>query len=357
MNRHEKHILKTIELAIKGAGYVSPNPMVGCVIVKNGKIIGEGYHRKFGGSHAEVNAVKDAIRKGYNLKGASMYVTLEPCCHHGKTPPCTDMIISSGIKEVIIGSEDPNSLVSGKGIKILKEKGIKVKSGVLQDLCQHLNRFFFKYIRTGLPYVIIKIAQTLDGKIADEKGNSKWISSYESRKFVHLIRSKIDAVLIGSNTLNKDNPSLTVRHVKGRNPFRIIISRNLSLDIRKKIFSDKYRYKTIILTSSDSIAEKSKYTKKGIKIITCKTKKKLIDLEDAMRKVKELGIASLMVEGGSFTASEFIRNKLYDEIMIFQSPRIMGNGLNSFTVKASLENFKEISCHNFGKDILINLLK
>lgn len=357
MKTHEDYMLRCIELALKGAGHVSPNPMVGSVIVKNGRIIGEGYHKKYGQAHAEVNAVKDAIKKRYNLIDSTMYVTLEPCSHYGKTPPCTDLIISSGIKEVIIGAEDPNPLVSGKGISILRKAGIKVRIGILKNICKHLNRFYFKYITRGLPYIIVKTAQTIDGRIADEQGNSKWITSYQSRKFVHLIRSRIDAVLVGTKTVIKDNPSLTVRHVKGRNPYRIIIGNSLSPDNSKKIFSDGNIEKTIIVLSKSLIKKVAQFEKKGIRVITCNTLNGIIDLKEAMRKIAELGISSIMVEGGSFTASEFIKKQLWDELMIFIAPGILGKGLNSFTEQIKPDSFRIINHHRFGNDILINIIK
>ncbi len=245
----EKMMLRCIQLAKKGAGYVSPNPLVGCVITKNNKIIAEGWHKKYGFAHAEVNAINSALRKGIDLKNSVLYVNLEPCSHYSKTPPCVNKIIENKIKKVVIGVKDPYRLVAGRGIKKLKENNIEVIAGVLENECIDLNKFFFKHVKNELPYITVKAAQTLDGKIADEKYKSKWISSAESRKLVHKLRSEYDAVLVGANTVKYDNPKLTVRHVKGRNPYRIVLDRNLKSDLSKNIFTDNCKDKTIVVTS------------------------------------------------------------------------------------------------------------
>ena len=216
----EKYIKRTLKLANKGIGKVSPNPLVGCAIVKNGKIISEGYHEQFGDDHAEVVALKKADE---DAKDATLYVNLEPCCHYGKTPPCTDAIIKAGIKKVVIGMIDPNPLVSSGGIKILKKHNIEVKAGIEDKACRHLNRAFIKHISTKLPYVTIKIAQSLDGRVATKTGHSKWITSKKARKETHRLRSENDAILVGISTVLADNPQLTVRHTHGKNPVFILV--------------------------------------------------------------------------------------------------------------------------------------
>jgi diaminohydroxyphosphoribosylaminopyrimidine deaminase/5-amino-6-(5-phosphoribosylamino)uracil reductase len=354
----EDFISRCLELATKGAGYVSPNPMVGCVIVKNGKIISEGYHKQFGASHAEVNAINSAKAGGINLRGSALYVNLEPCSHYGKTPPCTDEIIKNKIKEVCIGTKDPNPLVAGKGIKKLKKNGIKVTVGVLEDKCRETNKFYFKHIKQGLPYITLKAAQTLDGKIADLSGKSKWISSIESRKLVHELRSTYDAVLAGKNTVEHDNPELTVRHVKGRNPYRIVIDKDLAINLNNKLFSDKYTDKTIIIASKEPdeflshILEQRK-----IKVIKAKTKGGLIDIKDAMKKIAHLGIASVLIEGGAFTFTEFLRQKSADEIIIFISPKLMGKGIGTFKTdfKFDFTKAKQVSAGVSGNDFLLKI--
>jgi diaminohydroxyphosphoribosylaminopyrimidine deaminase/5-amino-6-(5-phosphoribosylamino)uracil reductase len=354
----EQFISRAIELAKKGAGYVSPNPLVGCVIVKNGKVAAEGYHKQFGSDHAEVNAINSAIAKKISLKGSVLYVNLEPCSHTGKTPPCTEKIIQNKISKVIIGTKDPNPLVSGKGTKKLQKHRIKVTVGVLEEECNELNRFYLKHIRSGLPYITLKAAQTLDGKIADSDGNSKWISSVESRKLVHLMRSKYDAVLVGKKTVETDNPSLTVRLVKGRNPYRIVINKDLVLNLNNNLFSDDFTDRTIVITAAEPNEFLSNLlAQRKIKIVRAKLTVGIIDLKDAMKKIAKLGINSVLVEGGSFTFSEFLRQKMVDEIMLFTAPKIMGSGISTFKqdIQLDLSKAKTITSETLGSDVLTRI--
>jgi diaminohydroxyphosphoribosylaminopyrimidine deaminase / 5-amino-6-(5-phosphoribosylamino)uracil reductase len=259
----------------------------------------------------------------------------------------------------VMGTKDPNPQVNGKGINKLKKAGIKVRTRFLENDCLELNKFYFKYIKSGLPYVTLKLAQTLDGKIADTEGNSKWISSIESREYVHELRSRFDAVLIGKNTLEKDNPRLTVRLVKGRNPFRIVIDRNLTPDLNKNLFSDKFTDKTIIISAekADPFLEKL-FLERKIITINSKLKDDKIDLKDALKKIGKQGINSILVEGGAYTFTEFLEHKLADEILIFIAPKIMGKGLSSFIPEKliELDKYKKIICKRIGKDILINII-
>jgi diaminohydroxyphosphoribosylaminopyrimidine deaminase/5-amino-6-(5-phosphoribosylamino)uracil reductase len=356
--RSEKYIQRCIELAKKGRGQVSPNPLVGCVIVKNGKVIAEGYHKQFGSHHAEVNAINAALAKRINLKGATLYVNLEPCVHYGKTPPCVDKIIENKISEVIIGTKDANPLVAGKGINKLKKNKIKVTYGVLEPECLELNKFYFKHMKKGYPYITLKAAQTIDGKIAELSGDSKWISSPESRKNVHRLRSQYDAVLVGRNTVETDNPELTVRLVKGRNPYRIVIDKGLVLNLNNKLFSDKYTGKTIIITSTEPGEFLTRYfDQKKIRVVKAKSVNGIINLKDAMKKLAKLGISSVLVEGGAFTFTEFVKQKAVDEILLFTSPKILGKGLSTFKTDfpIDLPKFKSLSCKISGKDLLIDI--
>lgn len=353
-----KYMLRCIELAKKGRGHVSPNPLVGCVIVKNGKVIAEGYHKQFGSHHAEVNAVNAALLKHINLKDSKLYVNLEPCVHYGKTPPCVDLIIENKIREVIIGSRDPNPLVAGKGINKLKKNKIKVTSGVLDSECLELNKFYNKHMKKGLPYITLKAAQTIDGKIAELSGDSKWISSPESRKYVHRLRSEYDAVLVGRNTVEQDDPELTVRLVKGRNPYRVVIDKGLVLNLNNKLFSDKFTEKTIIITSTEPGEFLTRYfEQKKIRVVKAKSINGIIDLKDAMKKLAKLGILSVLVEGGAFTFTEFIKQKMVDEILLFTSPKILGKGLSTFKTDTPLDlpKFKSITGKISGKDILTDI--
>ncbi|MGH2576020.1 MAG: bifunctional diaminohydroxyphosphoribosylaminopyrimidine deaminase/5-amino-6-(5-phosphoribosylamino)uracil reductase RibD [Ignavibacteria bacterium] len=354
----EKMMRHCIELAKKGTGYVSPNPLVGAVIVKDGKIISEGYHKKFGSSHAEINAINSAKRKGLDLKNSTMYVNLEPCSHFGKTAPCVDSIIKNKFSKVVIGTRDPNPLVSGKGINKLKKNNVIVREGILKKECTGLNKFFFKFIRTGLPYITIKSAQTSDGFIADKNHKSKWISSIESRRLVHKFRNEYDAALVGKNTVGHDNPSLTVRHIKGRSPYRIVIDKKLSLGLNKKIFSDNLRDRTIIISSNTADKNKIKlFSQKNIEIIFSEIKKNKIDLKEAVKKIGKLGIMSILVEGGGYTFSEFIKQKIVDELLVFISPKIMGKGIKGIDIEKQLgrKNYKNISYEFIVRDILLRI--
>ena len=328
----ESYIKLTLELAKKGIGSVSPNPLVGAVIIKNDRIIGAGYHEKFGSNHAEINAILNAKE---SIEDSTLVVNLEPCSHHGKTPPCADRIIESKIKKVVIGSVDPNPLVAGNGIKKLKEAGIEVVQNVLNNECIELNKFFFKFISKELPYVTLKIAQTIDSKIADKKYNSKWITSAESRTFVHNLRTEYDAVLIGSNTVKEDNPSLTVRHVEGRNPKRIILDTNLSLSTKYQIFNSTNIGEVILLTSKESknkVKKLKKFAQLGVKVIFCKTNNDgKILLKSALKKIAKENIISVMVEGGSKVFSSFIAEKLFDELIVFVGPKLIGEGICSIS--------------------------
>ncbi len=359
----ESYIKLAIELAKKGIGKVSPNPLVGCVIVKNNRIIGAGYHEKFGGNHAEINAINNAKE---NLEGAALYVNLEPCSHHGKTPPCVDQIIEKKISRVVVGTLDMNPLVSGRGIKKLKAAGIEVKVGLLEQECIELNKFFFKYITKKLPYVTLKAAQTLDGKIADEFGNSKWISSLASRKYVHQLRSLYDAVLIGRKTVELDDPSLTVRLVEGRNPKKIVLDTELKINLKHKIFSSIKDGSLIIITSKKGLARKRKIKKLsllGVKIIAVnQNEDKRLNLKSTLRELAKVGITSILVEGGSEIFSSLVKENLFDDIKLFIAPKILGNGLSAFnqignrTITSAFKlQFKNLEF--FDDDLLVELTK
>src|SRR3990167_17838 len=245
MNDKEYYMGIAILLARKGIGWTSPNPAVGAVIVKGGKIIGKGYHKRIGLCHAEINALKEA---GARTNGGEMYVTLEPCNHFGKTPPCTDAIIKAGIKKVFVGMKDPNPLVSGKGIKRLLNAGIKVETGMLEEKCRYINEPYIKYMKTRAPFVTLKLASTLDGKIASAAGDSKWITGEAARRFAHRMRAEADAVMVGIGTVLKDNPELTTRLVKGKDPVRIVVDSKLRIPVNARVLNKK-RGSIIIATT------------------------------------------------------------------------------------------------------------
>jgi diaminohydroxyphosphoribosylaminopyrimidine deaminase / 5-amino-6-(5-phosphoribosylamino)uracil reductase len=361
----ESYIKLAIEIAKNGMGYVSPNPLVGCVIIKNERIIGAGFHEKYGGKHAEINAIESAIE---SVEGSTMYINLEPCSHQGLTPPCADKIIETKIKRVVVGTLDMNPLVSGRGIKKLKSAGVEVKVGVLENECVSLNKFFFKYITNGLPYVTLKAAQTIDGKIADDHGESKWISSAHSRRYVHELRSKFDAVLVGAGTVKQDDPNLTVRLVEGRNPRRIVIDTCLSIKSTNKLYVNNGDKKLIIVTSVNNLHRKNKIKRLyncGAQIIFVnqdENEKHKLNLKEVLKELAKMHISSILVEGGREVFTSFIKKNLFDDILLFLCPKILGSGLpviNNIGIK-SIRNALKIKIGNYekiGEDLMVELYK
>ena len=341
-----------IQLAKKGNGLVSPNPLVGCIIVKRGKIVGKGYHKKYGQEHAEINAIKAAGKKSNN---ATMYINLEPCSHWGKTPPCTESIVQAGIREVIVAMEDPNPLVDG--YKELKFRGLKTKIGILKEEAENLNEFYNKYSKRKRPFVILKLAMSLDGKIATSTGDSKYITSKDSRKHVHQIRNDVDAILVGINTVTRDNPLLDSRLVKGKNPIKVIVDSTLKISEKAKVLKDPG--KVIIATTSKAPKKKAdKLHQKGATILTLKAKAGLVDLKELMKELGKSEISSVMIEGGAELAGNAIKEQVVDKVMMFSAPKLIGNGLapiknlNIKTVKKAI-NLKNISSRQIGKDFLV----
>lgn len=316
---------EALKLAKKGAGRVSPNPMVGAVVVKNGKIIGKGYHRFFGGAHAEINAIENA---GKAVKGADIYVTLEPCSHFGKTPPCVDALINSGIRKVFIGMVDPNPVVNRKGVRKLKKAGIDLKTGILDLKCRRLNESFVKYITKKEPFVILKSAVSLDGKIASHTGDSKWITCEKSRRFVHRIRFESDAVMAGVGTVIADDPLLNVRLFKKakKEPFRVIVDSSLKIPLGSNVLKPDFAEKTIVAVSKEkSVSKKAEVIKNmGAQIISVSAKNKRIDLKVLSRILAKKGIASILLEGGSEVNAAALEAEIVDRIMLFYSPKLIG---------------------------------
>lgn len=347
---------RALNLAKKANYRTSPNPMVGAVIVKDGKIISEGYHKKAGLPHAEAEAI---AKSSHSLKNSTLYVTLEPCCHRNKrTPPCTDAIISSGIKRVVIAMRDPNPEVSGKGIEILKNNGIEVLEGVLEVEAKKLNEFYIKYINTKMPFIILKIATTLDGKIATPEGESKWITSEESRKLVHKLRSQVDAVLTAYGTVIKDNPQLTSRVKRGKNPIRIVIDPELKIPFDFHIYNPPP--KTIAVVKENSlIAEKERIlSNRGVEFIPYSSDK--VELKWLMRELGKRGIISLMIEGGSSLNAYALQHNIVDKVMFFIAPKIIGGkdsypciGGNFYRKLSDAYELEELSVKKLKVDILV----
>lgn len=351
-----RYMKRALALARKGIGHTSPNPAVGCVIVKNGQIVGEGWHKKAGGHHAEIHALNNA---GEASRGADVYVTLEPCCHTGKTPPCVDALIAAGIKRVYAGMTDPNPLVAGKGIATLQNAGIEAFTGILERECQAINKPFIKYVTTGLPYIIYKCAMTLDGKIATVTGESRWISGEQSRKFVHKMRSTLDAVMVGVDTIIADNPQLTVRHIKGRNPLRIIVDSTLRTPESVSVLSGKLAHKTIIATTEQNPRVHLRYSQSGAKIIVCNADAGRVDLLDLLKKLAKEGIQSILLEGGSRLAGDALRHGLIDECIFFYAPKVIGSdGFSPFAITGitSMNNsirFLGADIKRMGEDLVV----
>jgi diaminohydroxyphosphoribosylaminopyrimidine deaminase/5-amino-6-(5-phosphoribosylamino)uracil reductase len=324
----EYYMKLAIALARKGRFYVAPNPMVGAVVVKKGMIIGRGYHQRFGENHAEINAIRNA---GEDIAGSTLYVTLEPCCHEGKTPPCTDSIIKNKIARVVIGTIDSNPLVSCQGINYLQSCGIEVKTGVLENECRKLNEKFFHYMETGLPFVTVKYAQTLDGRIATATGESQWISSTASLKFAHQLRAEHDAILVGRKTVDKDNPELTVRLVKGRNPLRVIVDSELKISPTAKVLQNISKSPTLIATiKKPDDARFKRIAATGAEIITVKADKDgRVDLRTLFKFLAERKISSVLVEGGAQIITSVLKNNLANRIVTVIAPKIIGKGIEA----------------------------
>lgn len=331
-NINEKYMRMAIELAKKGAGGVNPNPMVGAVVVKNGKVIGRGYHKFFGGPHAEVYALEEA---GKEAEGATIYVTLEPCSHYGKTPPCAKKIIDMGIKKCFIGSSDPNPKVAGKGVAMLKEAGIEVVENVLKEECDEINQVFFKYIKSKIPYLFVKCGITLDGKIALSNGISKWITNSIAREKVQYYRNKFMGIMVGINTVLTDNPSLTARIENGVNPFRIIVDPHLKINEDCKVVKNNEDEKTVIITSQknlfDENAENTEIQLKQKRLVE-KNKVKFIFIDGekfSFRKMLEeigkAGIYSVLLEGGETLISLAFEENVIDGGEIFIANKILGD--------------------------------
>jgi len=321
---------KALELAAGGCGYVSPNPMVGAVVVKDREIVGTGYHRKFGGDHAEVEALREA---GHLSRGATLYCTLEPCSHFGKTPPCVNRVIDAGISRVVIGTLDPNPLVNGRGVKRLRERGLIVETGLLEEACYELNESFFKFIATRLPFVTLKVAQSLDAKIADAHGASRWISNAEARRLVQRWRRQTDAILLGIGAALADNPRLTVRDEPGPQPRRIIVDTNLRLPLSAHVLNDDHVAKTIVVIG-ESCREYEKMAaieKRGAQVWPLRhSAAGSIELLALLERLGQESLASVLVEGGRRIFSSLLEARLADRLSCFIAPTVIGDGIPAF---------------------------
>ena len=326
----EKYMRRAIELAKNGIGKVNPNPLVGAVIVKDGQIISEGYHAKYGDLHAERNAFRN-LKCAEDAKGAEMYVTLEPCCHFGKQPPCTQAIIEHGIRKVYVGSNDPNALVAGKGIEQLRQAGIEVETEVLKDECDALNPVFFHYITTQTPYVVMKYAMTLDGKIATRTGHSKWISGEASRARVQQTRNALKGIMVGIGTVLNDDPMLTCRIDGGRNPIRIICDSKLRIPLSSQVVTTAKEVATIVATIEPHAEytrfwneQKAALEEQGVEVVVVKEVNDRLDLKDLMRQLGERKIDGILLEGGSTLNYAALQAGIVNRIEAYIAPKLFG---------------------------------
>ena len=368
-----------LELALKGSGFVSPNPLVGALIFKDGQIISEGWHQKYGDLHAEIEAINNAKNNGFDdFNNSTLFVNLEPCSHFGKQPPCVDAIIDAKIPTVIIGMKDPNPLVAGKGIEKLIAAGITVEVGILEDDCRWINRFYCHYIAEGMPYIVLKIAQTVDGCIATKSGESKWITCDESRRRTHFLRSEMDAILIGVNTVLADNPILDTRLLndensenKTRNPKIIILDSQLRTPANSRVFAS-HKEREVFIIYSDELANNSEidFTKRkndlelaGAILWESPMKGGQIHLRKTISRLTfEYCFTSLLVEGGAKIFSSFVNSNLVNELQIFVSPKIIGDGIHAFenveTVKLEeVKKFRLAGSFQSGTDEQLILIR
>ena len=369
---HEEYMRRALELSLRGTGRVSPNPLVGAVIVKDGRIIGEGWHAVFGGLHAERAALENCRSRGEDPAGADIYVTLEPCCHHGKQPPCTDALIEAGIRRVFTGSGDPNPKVAGKGIRILREHGIEVTEHLLEEECRKVNEVFFHYITTGLPLVVLKYAMTLDGKTACFTGASRWVTGEAARRHVHETRNRLSAIMAGVGTVLTDDPLLTCRlGGTGRDPVRIICDSSLRTPLTAKVVTTAREAPTILATCCRDKEKQAPYIAAGCRILECKDPRPQdppgtspsgprVDLRDLMTKLGAAGIDSILLEGGSTLAWSALESGIVQKVQAYIAPKIFGGassktpvGGAGFPAPDKAVRLKNMTMTLLGQDLLL----
>lgn len=354
------YMQQALALARGGTGYVSPNPLVGCVVVNDGMVVGQGYHQYFGGPHAEVYALQDA---GKRAQGATLYVTLEPCCHTGKTPPCVDAILQSGIQRVVMALRDPNPKVDGGGIARLQAAGITVTQDICTAEARKLNETFLKYITTGLPFVTLKSAITLDGKIATRTGASRWITGTMAREEVHRLRHAYDAIMVGIGTVLQDDPQLTTRlpDQQGVNPLRIVVDSTLRLPRKARVTEVAADCRTLIATTNRAaMATQEILQARGVEIVRLPAYDDgRVDLEALLSYLGGRGVASILVEGGAYLAATLLQRRLLDKLLVFIAPKVMGGDGISFIAPWGVETMEQVIClqqmtgRKVGEDFLL----
>ncbi len=355
---------RAISLASRGSGWVNPNPLVGAVVVKNGEVIGEGYHEYFGGPHAEVNAISHASGP---VEGATLYVTLEPCIHHGKTPPCAELIVESRIRRVIVGMTDPNPMVNGKGMAFLRSHGIEVVSSVMEPAIRKQNEVFIRFITTGLPFVVLKTAMTLDGKIATVTNASRWITGEPSRRLVHRMRQQFSAVMVGVETVLYDDPMLNIRLRNNpalpagwKNPLKIVADSHARIGLTAKVFTHEPQLTIIAVTEQADKNKLREIRRTGAQVVVCRENSGKVDLKQLMQQLGAMGIDSVMIEGGSTLAFSALNEGVTDKVMSFIAPKILGGtkaptavGGKGIPRMEEAMQLRDLSYRKVGEDILV----
>jgi len=353
-----RYMRLALRLALRGAGRSSPNPMVGAVVVRGGRIIATGYHPRAGGDHAEIVALK---RAGEGARGATLYLNLEPCDHQGRTPPCTLGLIRSGVKRVVAGMVDPNPLVSGRGIRRLRRAGTQVQVGLLEAECRRLNEAFVKYITRRVPFVVLKLAASLDGRIATSTGDSKWITGRSARSYVHRLRDQTDAVLVGVGTVVADNPRLTCRLPGGRDPWRVILDSHLRIPLTARLFHQRGPEKTIIVTAPRAPRKKVQAIEAyGARVWNFPLVREKIPIAPVLRRLGRMGLLSVMIEGGMVTATAALRERLVDKVLFFYAPKIIGGAGKSMVDALGIrrvsqaQKVRDVEVRRLGEDLLVS---
>jgi len=354
----KRYMRLALRLAFKGAGRTSPNPLVGAVLVRGGRMVATGYHQRAGEDHAEIVALK---RAGDRARGATLYLNLEPCSHQGRTPPCTVSLIQSGVRRVVAGMLDPNPLVSGRGIRRLRRAGIQVRVGLLEAECRRLNEAFTKYITRHIPLVILKLAASLDGKTATSTGDSRWITETASRNYVHQIRNRVDAVLVGIGTVIADNPRLTCRLPGGRDPWRIVLDSHLRIPLSARLLHERNPEKTIIVTGPRAPARKIEAIRsRGAQVWSFPHRAGGISFASLLNRLGKMGLTSIMIEGGAATASRALREGIVDKVVIFYAPKIIGGDGKAMIEALGIRKvsrstrIKDMEVKRLGKDFLVS---
>jgi len=361
-NPDEKFMQAALKLARRGIGSVEPNPAVGAVIVKNSRIIGRGWHKKFGGPHAEINALEDCKKLGDSPQGATMYITLEPCCHYGKTPPCTDAIVAAGLAKVVVATIDPSEHANGKGIEKLRDAGIEIKIGVCEKEARLLNAPFFKFATTGKCWVILKWAQTIDGKLAytNVTDEQRWISNEQSRKDAHKLRRRAGGILVGVNTVIADDPLLTPRPARDKKPVRIVLDNSLRIPLDCKLLATAKKSHVLIVTGEQTLhanqAIADKIAKKGAQIITVPAVQGRCDIKYLLDELSRRDVQQLLIEGGPTVLASFLKEQLADEVVVYIAPKVLGGAGSASLSEAMSKIVGNFDLHGveikvFGGDV------